>query len=35
MKGEGTFTSMDYDNIIAELRKFWEVPTEENKGKEG
>lgn len=33
MKGEGTFTSMDYDNIIAELRKFWEVPIEE-KGKE-
>lgn len=31
MKGEGTFTSKDYDEIIAELRKFWKVPRE-NKG---
>ena len=30
MKGEGAFTSEDYDNIISELRKFWEVPAEEN-----
>ena len=29
MKGEGTFTSQDYDNIISELRKFWTVPSEE------
>ena len=29
MKGESAFTSDDYDNIISELRKFWEVPTEE------
>ena len=29
MKGEGAFTSEDYDNIISELRKFWNVPTEE------
>lgn len=35
MKGEGTFTSVDYDNIIAELRKFWEVPTEEKMTKKG
>ena len=30
MKGEGAFTSEDYDNIISELHKFWEVPAEEN-----
>ena len=30
MKGEGMFTSENYDNIISELRKFWDVPTEEN-----
>ena len=29
LKGEGTFTSEDYDHIISELRKFWEVPQEE------
>ena len=29
MKGEGSFTSQDYDKIISELRKFCEVPTEE------
>ena len=29
MKGEGTFTIQDYENIIKELRKFWDVPTEE------
>lgn len=29
MKGEGTFTSKEYDEIIAELRKFWKVPKED------
>lgn len=29
MKGEGIFISKDYDNIITELRKFWEVPKED------
>ena len=29
MKGEGTFTVQDYDNIIGDLRQFWEVPKEE------
>lgn len=28
-KGEGPFTSRDYDSIIAELRMFWNVPKEE------
>lgn len=29
MKGEGTFTVADYDNVLNELRKFWTLPTED------
>lgn len=30
--GEGTFTQMDYDNIIDDLRKFWKnIPKEDLK----
>jgi len=28
MKGEGIFTQQDYDRVIDDLRKFWQVPNE-------
>ena len=31
MMGDGTFTMQDYDNIIAELRSFWDsMPSPED-----